>query len=209
MRMHYEALDKKRLALLPALDAFKHEFYLAGGTALALQIGHRVSIDFDFFTEKDFETEEMYERVQKIFGQVSRTQESFRTLAVVVQDDVRMSFMGYRYPLLETCVDTEHVRLASILDIGCMKLSAIVSRAELKDYVDLFFILKRLPLTELLAALSKKLPSLDQNLVLKALVSFDDVTLEPIDFIKGNEVTPDEIRESIIKNVKSLPLGIH
>jgi hypothetical protein len=206
--MHYEALDEKRRALLPALGAFKKEFYLAGGTALALHVGHRVSIDFDFFTEKDFETEDVYEQVQQVFGKTLRTQESPRTLAVVIQDDVRVSFMGYRYPLLETCVDTEHMRLASLPDIGCMKFGAIVSRAELKDYVDLFFILKRFPLPQLLTNLSKKLPSLDQNLVLKALVSFDDVTIEPINFIKGNEVTFSEIQESIIKSVKSVPLGI-
>src|SRR3989338_1456702 len=113
MPMHFEALDDKRRALLPALGAFKQEFYLAGGTALALQIGHRVSVDFDFFTEKDFGTEELYERVQEAFGQVPRTHESPNTLAVVVQDDVRVSFMGYRYPLLETCTDTEYLRLAS------------------------------------------------------------------------------------------------
>lgn len=206
--MHYEALDEKRRALLPALGAFKKEFYLAGGTALALQIGHRVSVDFDFFTEEDFETEDIYERVQKVFGQVPRTQESLRTLAIVVQDDVRVSFIGYRYPLLNACVDTEHLRLASIPDIGCMKLSAIVSRAELKDYIDLFFILKHLALPELLADLAKKIPSLDQNLVFKALVSFDDIATEPINFIKGNEVALDEIRESIVKSVKSVHLGI-
>jgi len=206
--MHYEVLDEKRRELLPALGAFKEKFYLAGGTALALQIGHRVSIDFDFFTERDFENEEVYERVRTLFGQVSRTQESLGTLAVVIPDDVRVSFMRYRYPLLEPCVDTEHLRLASLSDIGCMKFGAIVSRAELKDYVDLFFILKLFPLSKLLTDLSRKMPSLDQNLVLKALVSFDDVTIGPIDFIKGYEVTFDEIQESIIKNVKSVPLGI-
>jgi hypothetical protein len=52
--MHYEVLDKNRLALLPSFASFKEDFYLAGGTALALQIGHRVSVDFDFFTEKEF-----------------------------------------------------------------------------------------------------------------------------------------------------------
>ncbi len=204
MRMHYEALDEKRRALLPALGAFKNDFYLAGGTALALQIGHRVSVDFDFFTEEGFDTEVLYEQVQKTFGQVPRTQESVHTLAVIVEDDVRISFMRYRYPLLAACVDTEHLRLASMPDIGCMKLGAIVSRAELKDYVDLFFILKQLSLTELLTDLSKKIPSLDQNLVLKALVSFDDIAREPIDFIKGNEVTFDEMRESIVQSVKSV-----
>ncbi len=204
MRMHYEALDEKRRALLPALGAFKNDFYLAGGTALALQIGHRVSVDFDFFTEEGFDTEVLYEQVQKTFGQVPRTQESVHTLAVVAENDVRISFMRYRYPLLAACVDTEHLRLASMPDIGCMKLGAIVSRAELKDYVDLFFILKQLSLTELLTDLSKKIPSLDQNLVLKALVSFDDIAREPIDFIKGNEVTFDEMRESIVQSVKSV-----
>ncbi len=208
MPMHYEALDEKRQALLPALGAFKKDFYLAGGTALALQIGHRVSVDFDFFTEKDFETGDLYERVQKVFGPVPRTQESSGTLAIVVRDNVRVSFIRYRYPLLDTCVDTEYLRLASVSDIGCMKLGAIVSRAELKDYVDLFFILKHFPLVELLIGLSRKIPSLDQNLVLKALVSFGDVPTEPINFIKGNEITSDEMRSSIVTSVKEVPLGI-
>src|SRR3990167_6890730 len=208
MPMHYEALDDKRRALLPALGAFKKEFYLAGGTALALHIGHRVSVDFDFFTEKDFDTEELYERVQKVFGEVGRTQESSNTLAVVVQDDVRISFMKYHYPLLDACVETEYLRLASIPDIGCMKLGAIVSRAELKDYVDTFFILKNLSLEALLVKLAEKIPSLDQNLALKALISFDDITMGPIDFIKGNDISFDKIRAAIVKSVKTVPLGI-
>lgn len=208
MLMHYEALDEKRRKLLPTLGAFKEDFYLAGGTALALQIGHRVSVDFDFFIERDFDAEELYERVQKVFGEVVRTQESHNTLAVIVEDDVRISFMTYRYPLLDVLVETEYLRLASLSDIGCMKLGAIVSRSELKDYTDIFFILKKFSLTELLIKLSKKIPSLDQNLVLKAIVSFDDVSMEPIDFIKGNETSFDTIQASIVKSVKSVPLGI-
>lgn len=205
--MHYEALDEKRQALLPALGAFKKDFYLAGGTALALQIGHRVSVDFDFFTEEDFRTEELYERVQNMFGEVVRTQESHNTLSIVTQNDVRMSFMKYRYPLLDVCIETENTRLASITDIGCMKLSAIVSRSELKDYVDLFFILKHLSLTTLLVRLAEKIQSLDQNLVLKALVSFDDIQMEPIDFIQGNKVSVAELRDSLVKSVRAVPLG--
>jgi len=206
--MHYEVLDKKRQALLPSFLAFKKDFYLAGGTALALQIGHRVSVDFDFFTEKDFETEDLYERVQEVFGEAVRTQESRNTLGVVVQDNVKISFMKYRYPLLDVCLETEDLRLVSLTDIGCMKLGAIVSRAELKDYVDLFFILKKFSLVTLLANLAQKIPSLDQNLVLKALVSFDDIEMEPIDFIKGNVVSFTKIRKLIIESVKSVPLGI-
>lgn len=208
MPMHYEALGEKRRTLLSVLGSFKKDFYLAGGTALALQIGHRISVDFDFFTENDFETEEMYGRVQEVFGEATRTQESSNTLSIIVQEDVRISFMKYRYPLLTVCVETEYLRLASLIDIGCMKLNAIVSRSELKDYVDLFFILERLSLTALLVKLAEKIPSLDQNLVLKALVSFDDIQMETIDFIKGNTVSIDEIRGSIIKSVRAVPVGI-
>lgn len=208
MLMHYEVLDEKRRALLPALGAFKEDFYLAGGTALALQIGHRISIDFDFFTKDDFDVAALYERVQAALGPVPRTQEAPHTLAVIAQDDVRMSFLGYAYPLLEPCVETEHMRLASLLDIGCMKLGAIVSRAELKDYVDLFFILSRLSLPDLLNGLARKTPTLDRNLALKALVSFEDVSQDPIDFTKGSAVTFDDVRASIVEKVKALPLGI-
>jgi len=208
MPMHYEVLDEKRRELLPALGVFKKDFYLAGGTALALQIGHRISIDFDFFTEGDFETTVLYERVQAALGPVTRTQEAPRTLGVVAQGDVRLSFLGYSYPLLEPCVETDYVRLASLLDIGCMKLGAIVSRAELKDYVDLFFILSRIPLPDLIAGLARKTPTLDRNLALKALVSFEDVAQDPIDFTKGSAVTFDEIRASIVEKVRALPLGI-
>lgn len=208
MSMHYEVLDEKRRALLPALGAFKKDFYLAGGTALALQIGHRISIDFDFFTEDDFDVANLYERVQAALGPVLRTQEAPRTLGVVAQSDVRMSFLGYAYPLLEPCVETEHLRLASLLDIGCMKLGAIVSRAELKDYVDLFFILSRIPLPDLIAGLARKTPTLDRNLALKALVSFEDVAQDPIDFTKGSAVTFPTIQKSIVEKVRALPLGI-
>lgn len=206
--MHYEVLDEKRRALLPALDSFKKDFYLAGGTALALQIGHRISIDFDFFTEANFSTEDLYEQIHTIFGQVPRTQESSRTLAVIVHDDVRLSFIGYRYPLLAPCVEIEYLRLASMADIGCMKLNAIVSRAELKDYADLYFILKQRSLQDLLADLAKKIPSLDQNLVLKALVSFTDVSSEPIAFVSENEVTFAAIQQTIIEQVKTVSVGI-
>lgn len=206
--MHYEALDEKRQALLPSLGAFKKDFYLAGGTALALQIGHRVSIDFDFFKENDFETGNLYERVHEVFGEVARIQESQNTLSVVVQGDVKISFIKYRYPLIDKCIETKYLRLASLSDIGCMKLGAIVSRAELKDYVDLYFILKSFPLVVLLDTLTKKIASLDRNLVLKALVSFDDISMEPVDFIKGNEVSFDKVQKLIIESVKSIPLGI-
>lgn len=76
---------------------------------------------------------------------------------------------------------------ASILDICCMKLAAIVSRATMKDYVDLYFIFQKISLDRVLKALAEKMPELDENLVRKSLVYYKDLENEPIDFKHGNE----------------------
>ncbi len=93
--MFYNILDKKRKSILPLFEPLKNEFYLAGGTALALQIGHRDSIDFDFFSDKDFDTKELFEKLEKIFSayKIKKVQDEKNTLTIVVDDNVRLSFL--------------------------------------------------------------------------------------------------------------------
>ena len=93
--------------------------------------------------------------------------------------------------------------IAPLQDIGCMKLSAILDRSLEKDYVDLYFILKQVPLAELLTLCSQKFPTLDSGLVLKSLVYFDDIAREPILFKEGNEVSFEEIRRFLEETVQS------
>lgn len=81
-----------------------------------------------------------------------------------------------------------------IEDIGCMKLSAITNRSLEKDYVDLFFILKRIPLAQLLELSTRKHPTIDQAIILKSLVYFDDVLREPILFKEGHEVSFEDVQ---------------
>lgn len=207
MPMHYEVLDEARRALVPHFASFRDTFYLAGGTGLALHIGHRISIDFDFFATGDIDTSQLYDMVCSVLGgEVPKVQEAHNTLVVRSTEGVQISFFGYHYPLLEPLVADEHMRIASVVDIGCMKLSAIVSRAVRKDYVDLFFILKQVALKDLLAAMQQKMPLLDRNLVLKALVSFDDVESEPIQFHKGFDTSWDTVQAALAKEVRSLSL---
>ncbi len=178
--MFYNILDKKRLDILPLFKNFKDDFYLAGGTALALQIGHRDSIDFDFFTEKEFDTKILFNKLQGVFkgGNIKKVQEEKNTLTVVVDNDIKISFFTYQYPLLNELIVEENFRLASAQDIACMKLSAIISRSTMKDYVDLFFVLQFVGLSELFKGATEKFPEIDINLVLKSLVYFDDIKLE-------------------------------
>jgi hypothetical protein len=195
--------------VLPKLSFLKDRFYLAGGTGLALQLGHRDSIDFDFFTSDHFDTIALYKNLLQIFGQknISKTLEEKDTLSVVLYEDIRMSFFYYSYALLEPLIKEEFLDIAAVADIGCMKLSAVVGRAVEKDYVDLYFILKNISLSALLAKAKEKMPDLDRNLILKSLIYFDDVKTEHIIFKPGFQVPFEQVKRFLAEEVKKAARG--
>jgi len=203
--MFYDILDVRRKEILPLLANFKLDFYLAGGTGLALQFGHRDSIDFDFFTEQAIDTVVLYEKIISVFAdhRVEKIQEEKNTLSVFIDGSIKVSFFTYRYPLLEPCLDEPFFSIASMADIGCMKLSAIVSRSTNKDYIDLYYILKKISLADLLIMAEEKMPDLDTNLVLKSLVYFEDIVEEPIRFKGAFEVTLKRVEQFLIERVKN------
>ncbi len=194
--MFYDILDENRKSILPLLKNLKSDFYLAGGTALALQLGHRDSIDFDFFTENDFSTEVLFERLQDIFKEYSikKIQEEKNTLTIIVDNDIKLSFFTYKYPLVKPLIEEEFLRLASLEDIACMKLSAIVSRATEKDYVDLYFILQKYELADLLKLTAQKFSVLDEALILKSLTYFVDVVEEEIIFKHQQNISFSKVK---------------
>ena len=204
--MYYNILDKKRLSVLPLLKEFKNDFYLAGGTALALQLGHRDSIDFDFFSPNNIDTKKLFQKIKKLFNKykILKVQEENNTLTVYIDDNIKISFFTYKYKLISKLLNEPYFKLASINDIGAMKLSAITSRASNKDYIDIYYILKQVPLTKLLQSANKKLPELDRNLILKSLVYFKDIKKEPIKFKNKNKIVFLKIQEFLIKKVRSI-----
>lgn len=200
-----ETFDSTRLEILPMLLPIKMMgFYLAGGTALALQFGHRQSVDFDFFRVEWFDPGELFETMQTIFTgkSIKKTFESTNTLYFEV-DGVKFSFFGYKYPLIEPMVETEYMNLASLLDIAAMKLFAIQNRATKKDYVDMYYLLKRYPLKKLFEAFSRKFgPIVSEMILKKSLVYFDDIEDDPIilnDTMRDFELIKTEL-VSTIKN---------
>lgn len=206
--MFYNILDKKRLDILPLLRSFKNNFYLAGGTSLALQIGHRDSVDFDFFSEEDINTDELFERLREIFKEhtLLKIQEEKNTLTVLIDGSVKISFFTYKYKLIDKTTSDENFTFASVTDIGCMKLSAITGRASNKDYIDLYFILKFFSLSDLLEKTHDKYPELDRNLILKSLVYFEDVTVEQMLFKNNNDIEFVEVKKRLQSEVKKLTL---
>lgn len=204
--MFYEILNQEQKKILPLLKNFKKDFYLAGGTGLALQIGHRQSIDFDFFSKESFSTTDLFQKVKKAFADypIKKIQEAKDTLTVFVNNKVKITFLAYPYKLLGRLIGEKYFKIALVLDIGCMKLSAVVGRATNKDYADLYFIIKDIPLNELLMAAGKKFPELDVNLALKSLTYFVDIQDEPIKFKNNTEISWSKIKNSLLKSVKSL-----
>jgi hypothetical protein len=206
--MYYNILDKKRIDILPLLKEFKKDFYLAGGTALALQLGHRDSLDFDFFCPEDINTKKLFEKIQTVFKwhAILKTQEEKNTLSVFIDNHIKLSFFTFDYKLVGKTLNDEYLRFASISDIACMKFSAITSRAANKDYIDLYFILRAIPLEDLLKKCSKKMPALDTGLILKSLVFFEDIEDEKIRFKNNNKIGFSKVKEFLIKEVKKTTL---
>lgn len=208
--MHVEILDKKRREALPVVAAAGEGFYLAGGTALALQLGHRDSIDFDFFRPESFDTAKLFEHVSWCCrtSTLRKQQEEKNTLTLLIDDEIQLSFFSYDYPLLNPVQKYEGLELASIEDIAAMKLTTITSRSTLKDYVDLYYILQDHRLSDLLRCVIQKFPTANQNLILKSLVYFDDIEPEPIRFMSGYDVSLKEVQAFLVKTVRAHQAGV-
>jgi len=193
-KIFYNVLDNSRTQIPDKLSKFKNDFYLAGGTSLALQIGHRISVDFNFFTSEKFDNLFLIEKIKQIFFEESLiiVQNEVDILTILLNDVVKISFFKLGYNNFLSLVETQHFDLASIKEIGVMKLLALF-RATYKDYVDLYYILKIYDLNELITIAEQKHPDFEKTIYLKALLSFDDVDNMPIRYLKGFEVDREKV----------------
>jgi len=177
------------------------DFYLAGGTALALQLGHRKSIDLDFFTDKFPKRDILLQDLKPFKPRV--VQENPGTLDLMV-DEVKVSFLEYKYPLMQKVVEFEGTKLASVIDIACMKLSAVSSRGSKKDFIDLYFILQKHSLNQILNVFEEKYKGVEyqKSHILKSLIYFSDANSDPDpDFIEV--VDWNKVKMSLEKDVKN------
>jgi len=203
--MYKEILSKKTEHILTKIGKNKtfEDFYLAGGTALALQINHRKSIDLDWFSNKLFSTRKLKEELKKI-GNLKINEEEENTLNCIL-DGVKISFFYYPYKNLFSFVKYRDVKLADIRDIACMKIVAISSRGSKKDFIDMFFLLKEFSLKKLLRLFDKKYKGIKYNHVhiLKGLTYFEESEKEPMPIIIG-EINWRDVKKEIKKEVEKL-----
>src|SRR3989339_54387 len=196
-KIHHDIFNPERKKVFDKLSVFKKTGYLAGGTALALQIGHRRTYDFDVFTPQPLR-KTIVKKLRDIFGDdiIIRIDNS-DFLLVDTPEHVELNFVYYWFPLLTKTVPTSSLTLASVEDIAADKAHTIGRRAEWRDYVDLFYILKHNILTfdTVIGNAQKKYgPEFNIRLFLEQLTYWDDIENFSITFLQ-HEYTTEEIQE--------------
>lgn len=180
--MHPEVLAPDTAKLIDDLgnQEWTREFYLAGGTAVALLLGHRRSIDLDFFSFRAFETLKLRGKVLAC-GQFTLDEESPGTLHGRL-NRVRVSFLEYPYPLMDEPIRFQRISLAGLRDLACMKLEAIAARGKQRDFIDLYAVVKAgHPLEDILSWFENKYQALQYNKIhlIKSLTYFEDAEEDP------------------------------
>lgn len=194
---------KEHLALLSRSATLQHA-YLAGGTACALQLGHRISIDFDFFTGEDFQPRSVAAELAELGAfEIEDTAEG-TILGKFL--GTKFSLFKYPYPLVYPLSEYRAIRIADIRDIAAMKLDAVASRGTKRDFIDLYFICTAgNTLPDLMAIYDKKYKVLASNLmhIRKSLVFFDDAETDAMpEMLK--KVTWQVVKEYFENEVKNL-----
>ncbi len=195
--LHKAAVKPELLRILDQLmqiDVFS-DLRLVGGTALALHIGHRESVDIDLFGEIDFEEQE---KNIEITGNIEVLKKS-KNINVLSIDNIKVDIVNYKYPWISALVKEDNYRLASVKDIGAMKLNAITGRGTKKDFIDLYYLLKHFSIHDLFEFYIEKFEDGNLFLVKKSLTYFDDAEPEPMPVMKEN-ITWEEIKACLQKN---------
>ena len=183
---------------------------LAGGTALALHLGHRISEDLDFFTDAEFTNE-------AIISQIKKTGAPFHILSegegylIAEVGSIKTSLFTYEYPFLEKLTVYKAVRIAGVLDIASMKIIALSQRGTKRDFVDLFFILQDIPFHKIAEHMVMRFgrERIHSVHIGKSLVYFSDAESHPEPaYVKGKEISWPKVKDFFRHHVKQFTLDI-
>ena len=199
--LHYNTVKPKTLELLINLQKldFLSESRLVGGTSLALQFGHRESIDLDLFGNIVAKTDE----IRSEFSKVGKTEiiSASKNINIFSVDNIKTDVVNYPFKWLFPAINTDNIIMADIRDIAAMKLSAITNRGSKKDFIDIYYILKQYTFSEILTFYEKKYNEASPFLLLKSLIYFNDAEKEPMPKMK-DKIDWNRIKSTIRLEVK-------
>jgi len=187
----------KQLMVHPSLD----NFVLVGGTALALQIGHRKSVDLDLFTVVAFDPDTLLADLLPVFSPTLLQKTSLSMICTI--GGIKVDFIHFRYPFIRTVRLEEGLRMLSVEDIAAMKLDAISGRGSKKDFFDVYYLLEYFTLDEMFGLYIEKYPHQTTFHVLRSLAYFKDAENDPDPIIMDTTVTWQHVKNGIITAVKN------
>ncbi|MBI5358040.1 nucleotidyl transferase AbiEii/AbiGii toxin family protein [Candidatus Amesbacteria bacterium] len=199
--MHRSILSETQVKMLPLIKQFSSDFYLVGGTALALQYGHRRSLDFDLFTTKLFDNQAIIRKIRRNCT-INKTHINESGQLTLIADGVKLTFYQFEYPVAHDEKFEDIITLPDDLSIAAMKAFALGQRSKWKDYVDLYFIFKRHSLQNVIDRAHKYFGEGEFNdkLFRGQLDFHQDISyVEPVDWMPGFEVSQEEILSTLSK----------
>ena len=197
--MHIQIFNTNQIQLLPLVKQFKREFYMVGGTAIALHIGHRRSIDFDMFKFSPIKPKSIIQTISDFEYRYTVTRRVTEQLNVNI-NDVKFTFFQYPFKINPTENLADVLRLPKLIDLAAMKAYALGRRSKWKDYVDIYFILKEhFSIKQISERTSILFGQLFSEKLFRAQLSyFDDIDYsEPVEYIV-QPVSENEIKSFLI-----------
>lgn len=198
--MHPEVLNNDQKQLLPLLKLFRREFCLVGGTAIALQIGHRESIDFDLFKATPFSSKKVLSKIDSKNYRYVVTRRVSEQLNINILN-VKMTFFEYPYPIGRAVDFEKTIFMPDLLTLSAMKAFALGRRSKWKDYVDLYFLLKdHFDVTQIgQKAVSLYGQEFSEKLFRAQLAFHKDINYsEEVKYFPGFEVNPEDVKQFLI-----------
>jgi predicted nucleotidyltransferase component of viral defense system len=201
-------VEESTLVLLKKLQqtSLLNDLRLVGGTALALQLGHRASVDLDFFGKIDLTGSQIAEQL-KTDGFDVLLKYDTKNIKVFFVDGVKVDMVNYSYDWLELPVETEGIRMAGLKDISAMKLSAITNRGTKKDFVDIYTLLQHFSIKDMVDFYTQKYPHGTAFSVIRSLCYFSDAETNPMPriFIQTDwETIKSTIRETLNRELDNI-----
>ncbi|MBO5595473.1 MAG: nucleotidyl transferase AbiEii/AbiGii toxin family protein [Bacteroidales bacterium] len=198
--LQYQTIYPATLQLLKDLQLLEllKECRLVGGTALALQLGHRRSVDLDFFGTVPQTPDELQDLLRENHD-VTIVKES-KNIHIYLIDGVKVDIVNYKYDWIDTPVEEDGIRLADVKDIAAMKVAAIIGRGTKKDFIDMNRLLQIFSLKEILDMYMQKYPDGSLFIAIKSLSYFEDAESDPMPFMFDDTdwgVVKANIREAI------------
>ncbi len=200
--LHYNTVNKRTLELIKEIQGLQgfENLRLVGGTALALQIGHRISIDIDFFGNTNLNHLSIVDKLKKI-GNL-RTIRNSENVHIFLLDNIKVDIVNYDYPWIADTVTEKQIQLADLPDIAGMKISAITNRGTKKDFIDLYFLLQKYSFRQIIDFYLEKYKDATLLLTLKSLTYFTDADNEPMPKML-NDISWNDIKNTIILEVNN------